>query len=377
MRELAEKRLEDVRELEEPERAVWEREHGVVLQLPPGVHGIRNAITSKDGHDNYSETHVVVYTTGLVPSKEQLRDTASGAIRADIVKNAKGDIIWERSNWGDRNKNPDFAPFPTSNAVMIAEDAISTASAMEWLASDNARSSAEPANKSSEDIERAVEYAKLWNRLMDSQYGRVMSALERAWVEFAVHDDAHMFGKTNSPDIHKIALAVGGHDTITISQVSESEIEIHGKNGYITIKEADTDTPIINSEHANSVGKSNGGRKALYMVAFDWAHNNGKTIVSDNLTEINKVRRTANMLASAMRWGTTRHLRPGIGQGLSFNGTDSQNFEEMIRMESKNVFDAIMGIQGARWANGRFYAANGRPITDTILGIWREKPTRV
>lgn len=66
----------------------------------------------------------------------------------------------------------------------------------------------------------------------------------------------------------------------------------------------------------NSAGTKTEG-SGLYQSFYAWAHNNGKIVGPDSsLSEIAQLRRTSQMLSSALRFGTTQHMKPSYEQGL-------------------------------------------------------------
>jgi hypothetical protein len=66
----------------------------------------------------------------------------------------------------------------------------------------------------------------------------------------------------------------------------------------------------------NSAGTKLGG-SAMYQAFYAWAHNNGKIVGPDgSLSKIGQLRRTSQMLSSALRFGTTQHMKPSYEQGL-------------------------------------------------------------
>ena len=87
----------------------------------------------------------------------------------------------------------------------------------------------------------------------------------------------------------------------------------------------------------------------IYQIAGDFAHNTGKVFVGDRhgLSHIAQIRRTDNMLSSALRWGTTEHLRPhdlqrdpevaGV-RPLNWKvGDDANNLRELAITQSETL----------------------------------------
>ncbi|MDR3418508.1 MAG: hypothetical protein P4L83_20250 [Nevskia sp.] len=63
---------------------------------------------------------------------------------------------------------------------------------------------------------------------------------------------------------------------------------------------------------ASGLHEGSSGGSALYHAVANYAHNNGKTFIGDpaGLSDTALRRRTENMLNSALKFGTTRHLEP-------------------------------------------------------------------
>jgi hypothetical protein len=74
---------------------------------------------------------------------------------------------------------------------------------------------------------------------------------------------------------------------------------------------------------------------AIYDMAATFAHNNGKVLIGDplGLSRMAYYRRNENMLSSALKYGTTRHLRPHLAQEIPseyFTGHEKA-FGESVR----------------------------------------------
>lgn len=130
------------------------------------------------------------------------------------------------------------------------------------------------------------------------------------------------------------------------------------------------------------------GGDLLYQAAMTYAHNNSlKFIPDDAVSPIAKVRRTSQMLSSALRHRTTRHLSP-YGRSPSANDSvagawrddDSpqaytHNLELLAQQELQNVSD-VLNQHGLDLENLRYH-----PETDTVeqrtansdgtLSIWK------
>jgi hypothetical protein len=110
------------------------------------------------------------------------------------------------------------------------------------------------------------------------------------------------------------------------------------KDGYLHINAADLRS-----------GQSRGS--ALYHLVATFAFNNGLVFRADplGLSEDAQIRRTENMLSSALKFGTTRHLEPDPSQGVAWKkGDDGFNFASLARKSVENtrkVFPQIDDIE--------------------------------
>nr|WP_246431007.1 hypothetical protein [Prosthecobacter dejongeii] len=194
------------------------------------------------------------------------------------------------------------------------------------------------------------------------------NSLARAWKAFTQFDDAFQYGRTSSADLHDIAQAVSEPGMKVTAHDYGSYIRLQGKNGFLDIREVKTATPYISSMDADSAGEVRGGGSQLYQAALDWIHNNGKKVRSDpsGLTWINDTRRTSNLMASALRWGTTQHLSVHPDQGVPWaEGNHEANLTAMAKVEMANAFKAVAQARDWRYdfAHERFIDATGRELT--------------
>ena len=91
--------------------------------------------------------------------------------------------------------------------------------------------------------------------------------------------------------------------------------------------------------------------KQLYTAANDFIHNNG--LVDGNprgLTKINRARKVSNMFASALRWGTVRHLSTNADMNVKFDsplddGFFRTNLAKLARAEAETVSRLAPGLR--------------------------------
>ena len=214
----------------------------------------------------------------------------------------------------------------------------------------------------------AAMFAALLEEEDEKAKNAAKSFVARVWNAYAQHDEIFQYGKTTSKSAADIAAAVSTSDRMVTVQESDNSIRIMGNNGFITLMDTDTARPYISAPRAGSKGKKDGGGSQLYVVALDWIHNNGKRIKDDpdGITGINMVRRTSNFFASAIRWGTTKHLKPHADQKVGkWTKNDVLNTSLLATKEMKNVHKAIPETRGWTYdfAGGKFLAANGSELT--------------
>ena len=114
---------------------------------------------------------------------------------------------------------------------------------------------------------------------------------------------------------------------------------------------------------------SSGSR--IYMVAADWAYNNGWVFQGDpaGLSDKAVYRRTETMLASAIKHGTTRHLEPHPKQKLHWTNDDDQNFKALVQKSADNLLAQVPQLKGVHYDFQRrqFEDGDGRPFTDHLF----------
>lgn len=117
---------------------------------------------------------------------------------------------------------------------------------------------------------------------------------------------------------------------------------------------------------------------AIYQAVGDFAYNNGLKFIGDRagLSPIAQIRRTEQMLSSALRHGTTRHLGghyllenpevKGVEPLRWQDGNDAHNLREMVRVTRKTIENLVPEIAdiGYNFKTRRFEDSNGNEVTD-------------
>jgi hypothetical protein len=164
--------------------------------------------------------------------------------------------------------------------------------------------------------------------------------LGKLWQEAAAKEggDAFAYGEV-SPEVKSfpdVLKAVLGEDSknfpagyysdgndVTVDEWDKTTAE--SKPAEIWVKDPDGGVTVFFSEvlsgkagifAVNSAGTKTEG-SGLYQAFYAWAHNNGKIVGPDSsLSKIGQLRRTSQMLSSALRFGTTQHMRPSPEQKI-------------------------------------------------------------
>jgi len=93
----------------------------------------------------------------------------------------------------------------------------------------------------------------------------------------------------------------------------------------VTIHNPDTKAPFAEIFSPGGRRRGGGGARA-YQIAMAWARNNNKVLVPDRtITVINRLRRTEAMISSMLKYGTSEHLEPHIGQFIGLLPDDMYN----------------------------------------------------
>ena len=242
--------------------------------------------------------------------------------------------------------------------IFLARNALKVQFVQQDLAMRYARNPGNPAS----------EFAGLFAAQDETSFEAGRKFLAQLYGALAQHDEVFQFSRTASKSAKDIAAAVSleGREIMAF-EGGGSFVHFGSATGNLIVRDADTNRPWIRSDGADSKGKKQGGGSQLYAAALDWIHNNGKRIKDDDagLTEINAIRRTSNFLASALRWGTTKHLKPHDKQGVRWGEDNQLNIAALAAKEMRHAFKAIAKAQ--EWSydftNGQFRDNAGNNLT--------------
>lgn len=134
----------------------------------------------------------------------------------------------------------------------------------------------------------------------------------------------------------------------------------------------------------SELGTGDGGNR-IYSAIGDYAFNTGKVFIGDpeGLSASALRRRTDNMLSSALKHGTTRHLEPhkyqrdgdarlGVPALRWTEGDDLGNLQSLIDVSVASLIQNIPEVVDARYdfQTGTFRSSEGQPLTDGTLDKW-------
>jgi hypothetical protein len=121
----------------------------------------------------------------------------------------------------------------------------------------------------------------------------------------------------------------------------------------------------------------------IYQAIYAWAHNNGHRIVEDpvGLSNIGQLRRTSQMLSSAIRYGTTRHIEPGPFSGIQgWSDGDGEadvarNIGLLARREAELVRERLPFVRQMRYApeERAFYDGNQKLSAGDLKSYLRQR----
>lgn len=172
-------------------------------------------------------------------------------------------------------------------------------------------------------------------------------------------------------------------DGVEVSSEEWDELARNNGGAEVTITDPDGGETVLFSGFGafavNSAGTATSG-SAIYQAFYAWAHNNGKVVGPDtSLSEAGELRRTSQMLSSALRFGTTQHIRPSAEQQikgwrrveLDKDGTPWE-ISDMLREIGGSIFiDDALDSARPRRADGRMTGSKFNQYnefqTDTVL----------
>jgi len=152
-------------------------------------------------------------------------------------------------------------------------------------------------------------------------------------------------------------------------------ISAEGANSEASVVEQDRPKNTIFIDISQS--KNGGGGEQIYQTVAEYAHNNGKVFIGDpsGLSWQAQIRRTEQMLGSALRLGTTKHLGPhelqekpevaGVRPINWIPDDDAHNFRELIQSSYETYKSLVPQIAdiGYSFTSGKFEKPDGSEYT--------------
>lgn len=138
--------------------------------------------------------------------------------------------------------------------------------------------------------------------------------------------------------------------------------------------------------------RKGGAGSAVYAAVGNYAFNTGREFIGDpaGISDIALRRRTEQMLSSALKFGTTEHLRPhpeqvagrpdlGISPLKWTFGDDNANLAALVHASIENISYHVPEIRNARFdfATGTFRTGQGEPISDGMFRAYARRSARI
>lgn len=189
------------------------------------------------------------------------------------------------------------------------------------------------------------------------------------WKLLAQNSDAFQLPKSHAKDIGKVVRDIVPEADIVMERRTNTTAKNLGKDVPTTVYRIilpDTKQTKYPNAFVYATDKQvwiditglqegDGGR-TIYQMIGDWAHNTGRVFIGDpnGLSDAAQLRRTDQMISSALRWGTTDHLLPHELQLNPSNeaatpfkwrdGDTAYNLEEMLRANAESVLKPIENL---------------------------------
>lgn len=170
-----------------------------------------------------------------------------------------------------------------------------------------------------------------------------------AWTLLAQHDEAFTFGRSDASDLEAIVADLEGPQGLSIhrddARALDRPLDFMPEKAWVITDPNGTEALIFQRGESVwiDVGQLNRDDmgKRIYNIAANYAFNNDLKFIGDpgGLSNLAVTRRLENMVSSALKFGTTRHLAPHERQlgstedapGLDWReGDDAHNVREML-----------------------------------------------
>ncbi len=205
--------------------------------------------------------------------------------------------------------------------------------------------------------------------------------------EFTAENDAAFIHPVSSSQTLEVVLSEVAKAKYLGEETSEDERDQSGADRKHLFKTVDGIAfHVYETDEGNvwiNVGKleTGGSGQAIYAAVANYAFNARKVFVADpaGLTVASTFRRTSNMLSSAMRFGTTRHLGAAPQQiegnaahgiePLDWSGTDIDKIEALIYSFVTTSLRRAPALKdyGYDFRLEKFTGSSGQPITGAAM----------
>jgi len=203
------------------------------------------------------------------------------------------------------------------------------------------------------------------------------------WTRLAQHDEAFRHTVSDKTDLPgTIRDAIPGATIAHSSDLAEGNVEPADRAWRVTMPGAGEARIFQKGREVwidvADLEQGQAGQR-VYNAAANYAHNAGKVFVGDpaGLSTIALKRRTENMLSSALKYGTTKHLRPhdrqlignrtiGVPPLRWKEGDDAHNMRELMRTSYATTLHEFPEIEGMTYnpETERFEREDGTEVTD-------------
>lgn len=205
--------------------------------------------------------------------------------------------------------------------------------------------------------------------------------LQNALRVLSLHDNAFKYGVSGAKNIEGVFKDITPDDRVTAERfhpkLANGSVEKvwevttpNGRKAWVLQKRG-TIWLDVSRLHEGDQGAR------LYAAVANYAHNAGKVFIGDpeGLSDVAIRRRTENMLSSALKFGTTRHLFAHELQMLGEDGTrpldwrigqNDHNLMELAETATKNTLAEAPELSDVRYNfdTGHFEGPDGRVWTD-------------
>jgi hypothetical protein len=222
-------------------------------------------------------------------------------------------------------------------------------------------------------------------------------AVVDVWKKIAALPSAFRFTQTDAKDAKQIAKDIGADRVMTRVYTDPADMKA-APEGIIYVDFIDGNEAAIHFDNVDGTAQvaaqemTQGGFGAqLYQLALAWAHNNKYVLVPDtSLTYVNTFRRTEQMISAALRYGTTKYMRPHLDQGLYgwINKPQTKTDEEHnLALMLLSSYENVMGAEADKrskiidtlrdlrynFTSQKFETADGKVFTNQD---WRQLAER-